>query len=242
MSLGALLAVAAIVAFAGFAQTVAGFGFSLVAVPPLGLVIDPKDAVAVAMIGLLINSLALCWSEREHVDWRALRLLLLGALPGLPLGLLLLEAASIDVLRLALAVSVTASVILLASGFSVRSESKLFELGAGFLTGALTTSLSTNGPPTVLALHARRLQPQEFRPTTSAVLGLTSLVGAFLFAVAGRFTSEVVTATSVTIPALGIGWVVGTAVRRRVPTELFRVVILGLLLVAAAATALAALS
>ncbi len=241
MTPGTLLAVAVIVAFAGFAQTVAGFGFSLLAVPPLGLIIDPKDAVAVALVGLLVNSLGLTWSERDHVDWAAVRWLLIGAIPGLPLGLLMLQAASVDTLRFALATAVVVSVVFLLSGFSFRTESRVVEAGAGFLTGALTTSLNTNGPPTVLALQARRLEPHEFRPTTSAVLGLTSLVGAVMFAAAGRFTGDVGAAIAVAMPALGVGWIIGTRVRRRVPANLFRSIILTLLVVAAGATVAAAL-
>ena len=51
-----MIAIYAIVAIAAFSQTVAGFGFSLVAVPLLGLVIDPKEAVALALLFLLLNS------------------------------------------------------------------------------------------------------------------------------------------------------------------------------------------
>lgn len=237
-----LLAVFFIVVLAGFGQTIVGFGFSLLAVPLLGLVIDPKDAVAVSLVGLLVNSAGLAWNERRHIDWPAARWLLIGAVPGLPVGLLILEAISTDGLRIVLAIAVGAAVAVLASGFTIRSGSRAVEGGAGFLTGALTTSLNTNGPPTVLALQARGLEPHRFRPTTSAVLGLTSLVGAGLFAAAGRFTTDVISAAAVAIPALGVGWFGGAAVRRRVPAQLFRRVVLGLLVVSAAMTLTAALA
>ena len=105
-----MIAIYAIVAIAAFSQTVAGFGFSLVAVPLLGLVIDPKEAVALALLFLLLNSSLLAWGERAHIQWDAVRRLLLGALPGLPLGMVLLEIAPEKGLRLALAAAVFVAV------------------------------------------------------------------------------------------------------------------------------------
>lgn len=237
-----MIAIYAIVAIAAFSQTVAGFGFSLVAVPLLGLVIDPKEAVALALLFLLLNSSLLAWGERAHIQWDAVRRLLLGALPGLPLGMVLLEIAPEKGLRLALAaaVFVAVAVAVIVSGFTVSGEGRKFELGAGFFTGLLTTSLNTNGPPTVLALQARGLEPHQFRPTSSAVLGLTSAVGAVLFAAGGLLTSDVQRSAVLATPALAVGWYAGTRVRGHIPTSMFRRVVLSLLVAAAMATVAAA--
>lgn len=242
MTAGALVAVCLIVGLAAFAQTVVGFGFSLLAVPPLGLVMDAKDAVAVAIVLLVVNSFMLAWSERDHVDWVAVRALLVGALPGLPLGFLVLTLAPVNVLRLALAAAVIVSVVVLVAGFSLAGKGRSVELSAGFATGVLTTSLTTNGPPTVLALQARGLEPEEFRPTSSAVLGVASAVGVAMFAAGGRLGGDVPGAILVAFPALIIGWFVGTRLRSRLPAPVFRNAVLGLLLAAAAASVTAAIA
>lgn len=236
------LAVAIIVGCAAFGQTVAGFGFSLLAVAPLGLVIDPKEAVVVSSVLLVVNSAMLAWGERASIDWSAARLLLIGSLPGLPLGVLLLEMASVRVLRLALAAAILGSVAVLASGVRLTQQHRGIDLAAGFATGILTTSLNANGPPTVLALQARQVEPTVFRPTTSAVLGLTSAVGAVLFAGSGRMTSEVSTTIVVAGPAMLVGWFVGTRLRRRIPNELFRRLVMSLLVAAALVTLAAAVA
>jgi uncharacterized membrane protein YfcA len=242
MSVEVALAAALIVAFAAFGQTVTGFGFSLLAVPSLGLVIDPKEAVAVATMLLVVNSALLAWGERHYIDRRAVRLLLLGALPGLPVGLVLLAAMPVVALRFALASAILAAVAILASGVQLSSSRASVELSAGFAAGVLTTSLSANGPPTALVLQARGLAPHAFRPTTSAVLGLTSAVGVALFGFAGRLTDEVLGVTVVAIPAMILGWSIGLRVRRYVAPVAFRRLILGLLVLAALATMVAALS
>lgn len=234
------VAVAAITAVAAFGQTVAGFGFSLLAVAPLGLVIDPKDAVAVAVLLLILNSALVTWSERSHIDWQATRSLLLAAVPGLPLGLAVLAAVSISVLRVSLAVATFAAVTALARGWTPGRRSTVVDAAAGFLTGFLTTSLNTNGPPAVFALQSRGLGPEQFRPTTSAVLGLASAVGAVMFVVAGRVTSDVLQAAVVAVPGLLGGWLTGVRLRGLVPPQRFRVGVLALLLVAAIVTLVAA--
>lgn len=232
--------VALIVALASFGHTVAGFGFSLLAVAPLGLVIDPKDAVVVASILLLTNCFLLAWSERANVDWSAARLLLMGALPGLPLGLLVLEVASVRALRMILAIAVVASVAILAAGARLSRPSRRVELSAGFVTGLLTTSINANGPPTALALQARGSTPEVFRPTTSAVLGISSGAGALLFAAAGRMQPNVGEAVAVSVPGLLVGWFIGRRVCHRIPDKSFQRLVMGLLLLAAAVTAVAA--
>lgn len=240
MEVDVVLAVMVVCGFAAFGQTVAGFGFSLLAVAPLGMVLDPKDAIAVSLVLLIVNSAMLVWGERAHVAWDAVRTLLVGATPGLPLGLVVLSVAPVRGLRIALAVAVLSAVIFLASGLELSRRSRRVELVGGFFCGLLTTSLNTNGPPAVLALQARSMAPEQFRPTTSAVLGTTSLVGAVMFAFAGRLNGDVGLACVVAFPAMLVGWQVGLRVRERVPANLFRALIMVLLVIAAALTLFAA--
>ncbi len=240
MTIPEILLVCLIVAIASFGQSVTGFGFSLLAVAPLGLVIDPKDAVAVSMIYLVVVSGLVAVLDREHLEWRAARPLLAGAAPGLPLGIVALTVMSASVLRFALAASIVYAIVSLLRGFSLSTTSRGVERIAGFATGFLTTSINANGPPTVLVLQARRLEPRAFRPTTSAVLGSASMVGVVLFAVAGRITGDVLMATAWSSPGLIIGWTGGNALARRVEPEAFRRVVLGLLILAAIATTIAA--
>ena len=224
-----VLAILAIVGFAAFGQTVAGFGFSLLAVPPLSMVIDVKDAIAVSVVLLIVNSAMLGWGERDHIEWRAVRSLLTGAVFGLPLGLLVVTVMSVRGLRITLAIAIFLSVAFLVTGFESSGAGRRVEWIGGFFCGLLTTSLNTNGPPAVVALQARTLTPEQFRPTTSAVLGLTSAVGAVLFAVAGRMNGDVLAVCVLALPAMLIGWRVGLVVRPRIPAALFRSVVLVLL-------------
>ena len=98
MDLAVGLVVAAAVAFAALAQSITGFGFALLAVPPLTLVLEPADAIAVSLVLLLLANVGLVVSEHRQLDQGAAAWLLAGAVVGLPLGLLALRAASADAL------------------------------------------------------------------------------------------------------------------------------------------------
>ena len=58
--------------------------------------------------------------------------------------------------------------------------------GAGFVSGVLNTSLSTNGPPIVFALQARHLPPDRFRGTINVVFACCNILGTTLFIAAGK--------------------------------------------------------
>lgn len=228
-----MVAVIGIVALAALAQTVCGFGFSLMVVTPLSLFVDPRDAVALALVLLVPSCGLMVGSEYRMIDRRAAAWLLIGALIGLPFGLLALRAATAQSLRVALAVAVLASLGVIATGRPRLGVGRSTLLVGGWLTGVLTTSLTTNGPPTVLALEGRRLDPTAFRPTVSVVLGSASLVGVGMFAADGRLTGDVPMAVLVGLPALVSGWAVGLVVRPRVRFAWFRRAVLGLLLTGA---------
>ena len=68
----------------------------------------PSHAVALLLIlGLCVNVLVLAGERRTPaVDWRGLRPAMLAALPGLPIGAVLVRVLPADVLRVAIGVIV----------------------------------------------------------------------------------------------------------------------------------------
>ncbi len=241
MELGVAVAVMVVVTLSSLAQTVTGFGFSLLAVPPLSLVLEPADAIAVALVLLVVANVTLVASEWTEVDRPATAWLLGGSVVGLPLGLVVLRALSADGLRLAVAVAVLVAVVVVVTGRPALGHGPVTLLAAGVVAGALTTSLTTNGPPAALALQGRRLPPQQFRPTVGVVIGSTALVGVILFGVDGRLAGEVPAAVGVGLPAVVVGWALGLRIRGRVPDAWSRRIVIGLLVVGTLVSAGAAL-
>ena len=107
------------------------------------------------------------------------------------------------------------------------------DYGAGFISGVLNTSLSTNGPPLVFVLQARQLSATTFRATISTVFALCNILGLTLFIVSGKITRDGLIASGVTIPAMFIGQLLGYPIRKHVHGERFRWLVLVLLVGAA---------
>ncbi len=233
-----LIVVGAAVFLAAFMQIVVGFGFSLLAVPVMTLAIEPKVAVVVASItGIFVTGWQ-AYKERENADKVLVKRMTFGAYLGMPLGLLVFLTVDDNVLRFMLGIAVLVAVILLAMRVNLHHVGPRLDVGAGFISGILSTSLSTNGPPLVFALQARQLPAPTFRATISAVFALSNILGMSLFIAAGKITREGLVASAVTIPAMFIGQLLGFPVRRHVHGERFRRLVL-VLLTAAAISAIA---
>ncbi|MFN0028366.1 MAG: sulfite exporter TauE/SafE family protein [Acidimicrobiales bacterium] len=242
MSAGVVVALAGVFLVAALVQGISGFGFALLSMPLLSLIVDPKQAVAVSTLIGTVASGSVLVRHRHFVRWDLARPLLVSAAAGMPLGLYLLVVIAERPLRLLLAVVVVAFAGLLAFGWRLQGTNRAFVALAGFISGLLNTSLSTNGPPLVVVLQARDLEPDEFRGTISALFFASGLGANVLLAGAGRYHQETLVQAAIGVPALLIGSAVGARLAQRVPPAGFRRIVLGLLVVTALASAIAAIT
>ena len=241
MSVLLLAAVAAVVFLAATVTTIAGFGFSLMAVPLLSAMLGGRDAVAVASLVGLISTTVVFVTGRGSVDRGVVLRQLSAAAVGMPLGLAVLLVLDDRLMRLVIAAAVLVAVALLARGLQIRRGGALLDVGAGFLSGVLNTSVGTGGPPLVFANQARGLDPATTRATLSAVFTGSALVANPLFLAAGRYTGEVLLAAGSAVPALAVGWVVGVRIHRSIDARRFRGLVLVLLVASALVAAASAL-
>jgi uncharacterized protein len=224
------MALAALAALAGaFVQSATGFGFALVLSPALFAVLEPVEAVTTLLsLGLVLNLLVLFEHGRpEHVEWRPLVPVLVAAVPGLAIGLVALNQLSKEALQVAVGAAV-----MLVAGWQLLRRSRPARLPArsgwfaGFVSGALTTSISVSGPPVVIWLEARGISPEEFRASLAVSFFAFNLAGAALL-VATEGTGALDFATI--LPLLGlvlVGHVLGALAFRRFDRERFFVAVL----------------
>lgn len=230
-------AVLALVLFASFAKTVTGFGFALIAVPALANLIDVRDAVVLAGLLSLANSVQMARRTWRDMPWRSVAVLFAATLAGMPAGLAVLHWAEPDALRAGVgAVSLLLAAVVV-RGAPLRGGVG-GEIATGLVTGLLTTSTSMNGPPIVLYLQGRRLGPAEFRGALAGFFTATGVVSAAAFAATGAISRTALVYCAAGLPAVWVGGLVGERLARRLPPLAFRRVVLGLL-VASAAVALA---
>lgn len=233
MSLIDLLWIAGCISFASFAQSLSGFGFSLLAVPLMTLVVSPRDAVVVATVIGALSTTSQAYIDRAFVDAAIAKRLTLASFIGMPFGLTAFVLVSETGLRVVLGVVVFVSAVMLLRGFQLHDEKHRLDWVLGVVSGFLSTSTSTNGPPLVFVMQARRIDPAVFRATINTVFSLVNIVAVVLFAVAGKVNTQNLGGVLVAIPALFLALRIGYYFRKRITPEHFRSLVIFLMFLSA---------
>lgn len=159
-------------------QSATGFGFSLLSAPILFAVIDPQPAIGLlAVLGMEVNLMTLLTEGRRPRPLTREAVVLVGcALPGALLGVVVLRNLDAVALQVLLSAGIIAT-LLVRHVLSTRSAIvPVLHDGprprpawsaplAGLLSGALSTSTSTSGPPLLLHLLGRGARPSVVRDT-----------------------------------------------------------------------------
>jgi uncharacterized membrane protein YfcA len=220
-----VIAALVVTAVAAVGQSVTGFGYALLVVPVLTVVAGPKTAVAtMTAIGVpLVLFNAVRW--RGHLE-RRLALVLLGtALLGMPAGVLILRGADERLLAAIVGVVVVMLTIAIWRGLTVPPGPPTL-VTAGLLSGVLSTSVGTNGPPLVVALHAEDIEPAAFRATLQAIFAIEGSIALATFWANGLVTANVLVATAIGVPTAIGGALLGDRIARHVDRARFRTLVL----------------
>ena len=210
-------------------QAVAGFGFALLVVPLMVVVIDLQSAVIISsFVGTLSNMLQ-SWQLRNNIDRKLTKRFLLATVIGAPAGLLLFIYANQSALKIVLGLSILFGVFVLSRGLELQHVSSWLDWIMGILSGVLLMATSTNGPPLVFVLQARRFDPATFRATLNMVFLVSATFGLVMFGLAGEILRSDVNVAAFAIPAMVIGVSTGVVIRKYVQQELFKKIVLFLL-------------
>lgn len=224
--------IVACVGVAAFAQSLSGFGFALIAVPLMTSVLEPKVAVVVATMVGAVSTVVQAWTDRRHAVREVWSRLTIAAFLGMPVGAALFLVVSAGALRLMVGVAVLTAAAVLVRGFRLDQPSGRLDWAMGALSGVLSTSTSTNGPPLVFVLQARGMDPAEFRATINTVFALSNVGAIAFFVGTGKVNAEGLVGFAVAIPSMLLAMRLGYAVRPHVEGERFRRLVLTLLTLA----------
>jgi uncharacterized membrane protein YfcA len=243
MELLHILLLVGTVLVAGFTQGATGFGFGILAMSVLPLVLDVREAVPiVSVLGLFVCGTMLLRLWR-HVEGRKAWPLLLGVAVGSPVGAYLLTS-----LDRRLVTTLLGLVLVLYGGGRLALEGRgarppeeapapgrrpgpLWGAFAGLLGGLIGGAFNTGGPPVIVYATASRWPPDAFRANLQVVFGFSTALQLGMFAHAGLLTEAVLTRDAVALPALIVGVWTGTVLASRLDAALFRRIVLALLVV-----------
>jgi uncharacterized membrane protein YfcA len=193
------------------------------------VVIDLQSAVIVSSFVGTLSNLLQSWQLRRNIDATLTKRFLLSTVIGAPAGLLLFIYANQSALKIVLGVSILFGVFVLSRGLELQHISSWLDWLMGVLSGVLLMATSTNGPPLVFVLQARKIDPARFRATLNMVFLVSGAFGLVMFGFAGEIVRSDINMAAVSVPAMIIGVSLGVVIRKYVQQELFKKLVLILL-------------
>ena len=213
--------------FAGISKGGFGSGAAFAATPLLALVIDPALAIGLMLPLLMLVDAATLRPYWRQWSWPDARLLIIGGIPGVLLGVLFWRVANPDILRILLgAISIGFVVFQIgrsAGRLTVRSgaHSSTFGLIAGVVGGFTSFVSHAGGPPVAIYLLAKGMSKTTYQATTVVTFWAINIAKAVPYAFLGIFTPETLRAGLYLVPAALIGAWIGVKAHRLIPERLF---------------------
>jgi len=205
----------------------------MVAVPLLSLYLDAKLAVVISTFVSTIVSAPLIFEVRHQLRVTEVMPLAIGGVIGVPVGLVILKAVDADVLKILVGAVVIMACILvfLAPRLTFGGRNVFSGLVTGALSGLLRASTSMSGPPVVLYTLSHESRIEQFRSTILGVFLVTGILTLPGLLIADLVSRDAVIATAVALPGMVVGLVVGAVLRARVQPNLFRPLVLAVLVI-----------
>ncbi len=227
-----MLAVIAILFVAGILQGGVGFGFALVAMPALALVMDaPSAAALVALSGISLSAVMIV-QNRKGLHLGEAAGLIAAAAAGVPIGVFLLAHAPRAPLLVALGLIIIAfSLYSLFRPASVEIKDRRWRFAAGFAGGILGGAYNIPGPPIIFYGAMRRWPPERFLAVTQAFFLPVTVMIAAGHAVAGFWSREVLTYAAASIPAVIVASFIGKRITAGISPDRMGKAVYGLCLV-----------
>ena len=232
---GLVLALLVLAAFAGgFVSGFSGFAMGLVVSGVWLHIITPiQTAALIAGYGLLTQGYGIL-KLRQALNWRAIWPLSLGTTIGIPIGVLLLTYINPAYLRLGVGVLLMLYAIysLARPAFKPMKIGSATDIGIGFVNGLVGGVTGLGGVVSTISCQWRGWTRDAQRAVFQPVLFAAFMVISFSLAVTGAFTAETIKLYGLGLPFMLVGIWSGFKLYGKIDDEMFRKVVLILILLA----------
>ena len=231
MSIADYLLALVFLAVGGGVQATLGIGAGLVAGPALTVIepeLLPGPMLAMAMVVNVRNAVA----DRQSTHVVAWKRALLGAPLGLGLGAVVLSFTNVKTLSLLVSFFVLGAVALQLSGLKPPSGTI-----SDYIAGTATAFSSTVAalPGTMFVVFHGHRPPGTIRGTLASFMLLVTPAILLFLAIDGRFGFRQFALAVALAPGMFLGLLLGKALRPRISIDRFRVIILSVASLSAAA-------
>jgi uncharacterized protein len=231
-----MLTVIAFITFAVFISAIirqiSGFGFALVAMPLVTMILGIRVATPFVAIAATTVGLIMIRSNWREADRRILLQLTGWALLGVPFGILLFGYLPEEWVKRGLgALLVFYSLFALLQPQLPLVRNDWLTGLCGVMSGVLTGAYNTGGPPVVVYGTLRHWSPEQFRATLQLFFVLITGIAMIGHGLAGLWTVEIWWLYLYSLPGLILGQLLGDKLHRMMPRHYFNRVVYGMLIV-----------
>lgn len=228
---GVFLLACVIVFVATLIAGLAGFGLSIVSVPPLLMIYDPATVIALNKILTLGTTWIILVEAWRHISWRWIVRILPVALIGLLVGSYLLRVLDPNVIKVIAGVIVISLAVLLLTWQPVALRERPWMAPfIGLVSGTSSTATGMAGPPLVLFFTVMAVEKEVFRATSAMYFIALDLVGLPTLVSQGTVTMNDLKLAVALAPVALVGRLLGGKLVPHVSPRAFRRATLALLL------------
>ena len=201
----------------GLIQGLTGFGGGLVAIPLLCLIMDVKIAVPLCIVSGLVITTVMAYELRRLFEWCKILPLLIGSLPGVLAGTVLLKETDPVLINRFLGL-----MLISISGFNLiftpkpLNPSSAWGYIAGFFSGGLNAMTGAGGPPAIIYTTLHDWKKDEIKATLTGFFALSGYLTAAVHAFSGVITWSTMTYFVLTLPSVLLGTFAGSRISGRI--------------------------
>ncbi len=221
-----------IILLASIVQGATSFGFSLLALPLLGLLFELKVVVPTLVVFSLVLNFIILLKFKMKPQLKEIGLLALFAVICIPIGVQLLIVINESTLKLLVSVLLIAISLIMISGVKLTIKNKnLSYIITGILSGVLNGAVSLSGPPVVVLLANDDKNKNEFRSSLTSLFVILNIVTIALYLNRGLFENPELTKMVYLLPVMVVGTYIGIYLGNKIDDVKFKKVVLILLLI-----------
>ncbi len=227
-----LLFASFIILLASIVQGATSFGFSLLALPLLGLLFELKVVVPVLVILSLALNVIILLKLKMKPHLKEIALLAIFAVACIPIGVQLLIVVKESTLKLFVSILLIGISLIMISGVKLTIKNKnVSYIITGILSGILNGAVSLSGPPVVVLLANDDKNKNEFRSTLTSLFVILNVVTVALYLKRGLFENPELTKMFYLLPVMVVGTHIGIHLGNKIDDAKFKRVVLVLLLI-----------
>lgn len=225
MNFGHLLIMMVVVFLAAIVQSTSGFGFGIVCMAVLPIIIPYKQATVLVLITCLFLQVITIIRLRKFIHWRLILLPAIGAIVCGSFSVRLMLGLSEQVMHIILGAFLwilALYLMLIAPKVHLKSHNPFIGLLAGSIGGFMDGMFTIGGPPMVAYFDSVVEEPRVYQASLQTYFFLTTFNVIINNIVCGNFTTKLVEPAIFTLTACFIGTMVGMKILDKISMKVVR--------------------